>query len=166
LDIRTPEDFSAAWHLQTARTLRLLQFFDLPDLDLTPGPGAMSLSGQVAHIVAASEFTADLLLLEKPGLDGFARIPRIDSPTTASREIARSSRAVCEAAASLQEERWNAHCDVFGPPHDGPRRSIAFLMLDHFIHHLGALHVYARIAGKVPPKLYHTVDPTVFCGLE
>lgn len=166
MDLRTPEDFRHAWTRQALQNLRLVLLFEDPDLALVPGPGAMSLAGQLAHLCSASEFTVDLLREKTPSLEGFSRLPSFDSVREACRILARCLRRVQSAADSVDPDLWSEPCPVLGPDWNLPRRDLAFLMLEHGVHHTGALHVYARIAGKVPPKIYAPVDESLLHGLE
>jgi uncharacterized damage-inducible protein DinB len=144
----------------------LVLLFDDTDLALTPGPGAMSLEGQLAHLAAASEFTVDLLEQEHPTRDGFRRIPEYARVYDACRDLVRLLRRVQSASSSMTGDRWEERLATLGGEWCLPRRELAFLMEEHSVHHTGALHVYARLAGKVPPKIYSPVDESLLVGLE
>jgi uncharacterized damage-inducible protein DinB len=140
--------------------------FEDTDLALIPGPGAMTLRQQLAHLVAASDFTTDLLLLPVPTRDGFQRLPVLDTVREACVQLAQALRRVQQGTACVSEDAWNEVSTVLGPAWARPRRQLAFLMLEHAVHHTGALHVYARMAGKIPPKIYDPVDESLLAGLE
>jgi uncharacterized damage-inducible protein DinB len=167
MDTRTPGDFGSAWRSQTLRCLRLVLLFDDHDLALVPGPGAMSLAAQLGHLVAAAGFTAELLESEHPTREEFSRVPPVPTVRDGARLLVRQMRRVCRAADAVPLEWWENPCPVLGRDWNLPRRELAFLMLEHAVHHTGALHVYARIACKVPPKLYSAVDEaSLLRGLE
>jgi uncharacterized damage-inducible protein DinB len=121
----------------------------------------MSGFGQVAHLSAASAFTVDLLTLTTPNLHGFSRLPQLSTAEDCLRQIAQDTRSIQNAALNCSPERWDSSCSVLGPDWTRPRRELAFIMLDHVHHHMGALHVYLRLANKVPPKLYYPVDESL-----
>ena len=66
-------------------------------------------------------------------------------------------RAVANALKQLDEksgEEWSQPLPN-GPVMGGqPRFSVFWGIMDHTAHHRGALTVYARTRGKIPPNLY------------
>jgi uncharacterized damage-inducible protein DinB len=62
------------------------------------------------------------------------------------------------AAKKVDPARWKEEVTPWGPDHKFTRDKLALAMLEHEVHHAGQLHVYARVAGKVPAMLYAPVD--------
>lgn len=125
---------------------------------LTPAPGMMSAAHQVAHAAQTIEWFVDGAF--RP--DGFdtdweAHARAVQAVTSLADARAWFERAIAAAKAklgSLSDE------DLLAPIAPGPimgglpRFAIVGAVTDHTAHHRGALTVYARLAGIVPPMPY------------
>jgi uncharacterized damage-inducible protein DinB len=123
-----------------------------------PAPGTFSAAAMVAHAAQ----TIDWFFAGAFAPGGFdIDFERMDKEVRActSLEAARkwfneaTDRAKAAAAAHSAEE-WAAPLPP-GPIMGGiPRYAIASALTDHTAHHRGALSVYARLLGLVPPMPY------------
>lgn len=132
--------------------------FDEKESGFAPKPEMFT----VAHHVAHAAFTVDWFLEGVFGTRGF------DMNFAAHEELVRRVSSLKEARAWWERSMKTA-MDLVGAkseaelaqpmPKDGlmggaPRHSIVSGVADHTAHHRGALAVYARLVGKVPPMPY------------
>lgn len=125
---------------------------------IRPGEGSMSTAEQINHICAANNFLRGLLEDDQPTVGLFHRQYDVSSAAAAIRSLGTAIEEVRRAADRVTGERWAEVTDVLGQDWRMARGELAHVMLDHEIHHRGQLHVYARVAGKVPPVLYAPLD--------
>lgn len=137
------------------RSTRLLEEADSA---MTPKEGMFTAAQQVAHTAQTVEwfvrgaFSPDGFDLNFEGMD---KAVRAVTSLTAAR--AWMDRACAEAKAAVEshaEADWAVTLPP-GPIMGGlPRSSIFGALTDHTAHHRGALTVYTRLLGKVPPMPY------------
>lgn len=128
------------------------------DSNFAPKEGMFTAAGQIAHVAQTVEwfvngaFAAEGFSMDFEEMDKEVR-------ACASIQAARAwfERAVAQAHAVIEshsEEEWMAPLPP-GPIMGGQPRMVIFGALnDHTAHHRGALTVYARLLGKVPPMPY------------
>lgn len=128
------------------------------DSNFTPAPGMLTPAQQVAHAAQ----TVDWFLTGAFAPDGFPMdfeeqhkaIQAIKSLTTAREWMERSVASAQQAVDAHSEEEWKAPLPP-GPIMGGqPRYAIFGGLTDHTAHHRGALSVYSRLLGKIPPMPY------------
>ena len=141
------------------------EFFDRSTRSLTeadsgfaPVPGMYTVSQQVAHAAQ----TVDWFFEGAFAAAGFdMNMEKLDREIKAEASL-QSARAwfekACAAAKATieahSEEEWMATIAP-GPVFGGaPRVAILGGLTDHTAHHRGALAVYARLLGRVPPMPY------------
>jgi uncharacterized damage-inducible protein DinB len=124
----------------------------------TPAPGMFTAAALVAHTAQTIDwFFAGAFATAGFDLD-FERMDREVRACTsldAARVLfnAASDRAKAVAASHSAEE-WAAPLPP-GPIMGGlPRHAIVSALTDHTAHHRGALSVYTRLLGRVPPMPY------------
>lgn len=154
----SPEFFSQHYTITSLRTIRLVRQFEDKDLGLRPGPGSMSTAEQINHICASANFIRGLLSESEIKNEWFAREHDVSSVDAAVRVLFAALDEVKRAATQVDPERWTEEVTPWGPEHKFTRDKLALAMLEHEIHHTGQLHVYLRMAGKVPTMLYHPVE--------
>ncbi|MGI8906361.1 MAG: DinB family protein [Candidatus Sumerlaeaceae bacterium] len=154
----TPEAFANHYTQNALRTIRLVRQFEDKDFDLRPGPGSMSTAEQINHICASGNFIRGLLAEAEVKNEWFGRTYEVNSVDAAVRSLFLAMDEVKAVANNVPPERWTEEVAPWGPDFKFTRGQLALLMVEHEIHHNGQLHVYARMAGKIPVMLYHPVD--------
>jgi uncharacterized damage-inducible protein DinB len=154
----TPEFFAEHYKVTALRTIRLIQQFEDKDLELRPGDGSMSTAEQINHIAASANFIRGLLAESEIKNEWFMKHGDVSSVNAAIRTLFAALDKVNEAAKHVDPARWVEEVTPWGPDHKFTRNKLALAMLEHEVHHTGQLHVYLRMAGKVPAMLYHPVE--------
>lgn len=154
----TPGHFAERYTDTALRTLRLVRVFSDADMALRPGEGSMSTAEQVAHICASANFIRGLLEEEAIAREWFDRPFDCSAAERAVAALTGMLQEVRAAAAQASLEQWAEIVEPFGPEWRMSRGELAYVMMEHEIHHRGALHVYARVAGKIPPLLYAPLE--------
>lgn len=141
------------------------EFFDrstrvLEEADSTfaPKEGMFTAAQQVAHVAqtidwfvagafAEGGFSLDFETLDK-------QVRAVTSLSAARTWMERACAAAKAGIAAHSDEDWMASLPT-GPIMGGQPRFVIFnAMTDHSAHHRGALTVYSRLLGKVPPMPY------------
>lgn len=128
------------------------------DSEFAPVPGMFTAAQVVAHVAQTVEwFFAGAFRPEGFSMDweGMEREVRaVKSLAEARRWLDRAFRAGEAAIAAHSAAEWEAPLPD-GPVMGGaPRFTILGAIRDHTAHHRGALTVYTRLRGKVPPMPY------------
>ena len=141
------------------------QFFNRSTRSLTeehsgvkPAPDVMTAAQQVAHAAQ----TIDWFIEGAFRREGFdtnfqAHAKAIENCTSLTDARAWFAKAVAVATATLSSK---SNAELTAPIADGPimggapRMAIISAITDHTAHHRGALTVYARVSGLVPPMPY------------
>jgi uncharacterized damage-inducible protein DinB len=148
-----------------AQLAAMKEFFDRStrvledkDSEFAPQPGMYTVAQQVSHVAQTIEWFMNGAFA--PGgfdmdFEKAEREMRAVTTLTAARDWL--SRAMTEAGAIVDQhsdEEWSAPLPP-GPIMGGaPRYHIFGAINDHTAHHRGALTVYSRLLGKVPPMPY------------
>lgn len=125
---------------------------------LTPAPGMMTAAQQVAHAAQTIDwFMEGTFRPHGFSLDFEEHARAVAAVTSLAEARAWFERAIAAARASIgamsDEELLVPIAD--GPIMGGaPRFAMIGAITDHTAHHRGALTVYARLAGIVPPMPY------------
>jgi uncharacterized damage-inducible protein DinB len=143
---------------QTAKFFRTTtSIFEPDDAGFAPDPEMFTVAGQIAH----TGLTLDWFMAGAfgPGwdMDFEADVARAKAIT--SLEAARQAfeGGIANAIRTIGAA---SDADLMAPiPNDvvmdgAPRQAIVGAIVDHCAHHRGALAVYARLLGKVPPMPY------------
>jgi uncharacterized damage-inducible protein DinB len=143
----------------------ILEYFERSTRSLTeedsgfaPAEGMFTAAQQVAHAAQTIEwffegaFRPEGFSMDFEGMDREVRAVR--SLGEARQWLERAFAAGQASIASHTHEEWEALLPA-GPIMGGmPRFAILGAIRDHTAHHRGALTVYARLRGKVPPMPY------------
>lgn len=128
------------------------------DSSFVPAEGMWTAAQQVAHVAQTVEWFVEGAFA--PGgfsMDWEGMDQKVRAVTSLTEARAWLNRAVATASARIEstsEEEWAARLPP-GPILGGMPRFVIFgSMSDHTAHHRGALTVYARLRGKVPPMPY------------
>ncbi|MEE8128823.1 MAG: DinB family protein [Vicinamibacterales bacterium] len=128
------------------------------DSTYTPVEGVFTAAQQVAHAAQTIEWFVDGAFA--PGgfdldFEGHERkVREVTSLSDARAWLAKSVEHAQAVVASKTDEEWGQPLPD-GPVMGGqPRMSIFGAITDHTAHHRGALTIYARLRGKVPPMPY------------
>ncbi|MGE0431741.1 MAG: DinB family protein [Planctomycetota bacterium] len=124
----------------------------------TPADGMMTAAQQVAHTAHTVDWFVDGAFHRADGLDmDFASQAALFMKVTSLKE----ARAWLDKAfARAIEEIGNKTAAQLAEPIGGqimanaPKEAIVGGIIDHTAHHRGALSVYTRTCGKVPPMPY------------
>ena len=125
---------------------------------VTPAPGMMSAAQQVAHAAHTIDwFMQGAFRPEGFDMDfeGHAKI--VQGHTSLSAARAWFEKAMAAAVATVATK---TDADLMAPLPPGPimggapRMAVFSALADHTAHHRGALTVYARVSGIVPPMPY------------
>jgi uncharacterized damage-inducible protein DinB len=128
------------------------------DSSFAPAPEMFTAAQQVAHVAQTVEWFFEGAF--RPG--GFStdweamdrEVRAVESLAEARQWLDRAFALGQEAIAAHGPEEWEAPLAP-GPVMGGaPRFTILGALRDHTAHHRGALTVYARLRGKVPPMPY------------
>jgi uncharacterized damage-inducible protein DinB len=128
------------------------------DSSFTPKPELFTASQQVAHAAQTVDwfmhgaFAADGFSMDFEGMD--KEIRAVTSLDAARAWFERSCAGAVETINKHTDEEWMTPLPA-GPIMGGvPRLAVFGALTDHTAHHRGALTVYARLLGKVPPMPY------------
>jgi uncharacterized damage-inducible protein DinB len=115
-------------------------------------------AGQIAHVAQTIDwFVAGAFAPEGFSMDFEAMDKAVRACTSIEEARAQFEKAVANAHAVIEahtEEEWMGPLPP-GPIMGGqPRMAIFGAINDHTAHHRGALTVYARLLGRVPPMPY------------
>ncbi len=133
---------------------RSTRALDEADSGFTPAPGMFTAAAQMAH----AALVVDWFCHGAFALGGYERQEsEVRAVTSIKAARAWMDKAFQDAAKTIDahsEEEWDAPLPD-GPIMGGHRRFFIFgAIRDHTAHHRGALTVYARSLGKVPPMPY------------
>ncbi|MBZ5620789.1 MAG: DinB family protein [Acidobacteriia bacterium] len=137
---------------------RSTRILDEADSTFAPKDGMFTASQQVAHVAQ----TVDWFMKGAFAPSGFDMdFERMDKEVRATTSLA-AARASWERAYAAAKATVGAHSDDEwmaplppGPIMGGQPRFVIFgALTDHSAHHRGALTVYSRLLGKVPPMPY------------
>ena len=131
------------------------------DSGFTPAEGVFTTAQQVAHVAQTIDWFVEGAFqpsgfdMNFPAHDAKVRV--VTSLVDARAWVGRAVEAARQAIAANSDEEWGQPMPP-GPVMGGaPRMAIFGAITDHTAHHRGALTVYARLLGKVPPMPY--MDP-------
>ena len=144
-----------------------IEFFDRStrslteeDSDFSPAEGIFTTAQQVAHAAQ----TIDWFLEGAFRTDGFTmnfaehetEVRAVTSLAEARAWFVRAIETGRQVLAAHTDEEWGQPLPE-GIMGGAPRAAIFGAITDHTAHHRGALTIYARLRGKVPPMPY--MDP-------
>ena len=137
---------------------RSTRILEEADSNFAPKPGMFTASQQVAHVAQTVEwflhgaFDPAGFSMDFEGMERAVR-----GTTSLATARAWMDRACAGAKADVEahsEAEWMAPLPP-GPIMGGQPRFVIFgALTDHTAHHRGALTVYSRLLGKVPPMPY------------
>ncbi|MBL0157610.1 MAG: DinB family protein [Bryobacterales bacterium] len=128
------------------------------DSNYAPKEGLFTVAQVVAHVAQtvdwfiAGAFAAEGFSMDFEGMD--KQVRAVTSLDHARQWFARSIAKAKTAVEEKPESEWFAPLPP-GPIMGGlPRAAVLGACTDHTAHHRGALTVYTRLLGKVPPMPY------------
>ena len=136
---------------------RTTECLDEADASFAPVAGMMTVSQQVAHVASTVEWFVDGVFGGK-GFDmdfeaGAAKCNAVASLAEARAWLTRAFAGARQAFGARTDAELAA--PLFeNPILQGPLYGVIDAIVDHTGHHRGALSVYARLRGKVPPMPY------------
>ena len=141
------------------------EFFDrstreLEEADSTfsPSPGVMTTAQQVAHVAS----TVDWFLDGATTPHGFdldfenhkKKYEAVTSLKTAREWLDKAFERACSWVENATESDLNVSMPQGEIMGGEPRTSALLGIIEHTAHHRGALTIYARLRGKIPPMPY------------
>jgi uncharacterized damage-inducible protein DinB len=128
------------------------------DSTYSPAPGMLTAAQQVAHAAQTVEWFMTGAFAPNGFADDFEEqakaIHAITSLTAARDWMERACAAAHQTVDDHADREWTDPLPA-GPIMGGqPRYAIFGGLTDHTAHHRGALSVYSRMLGKVPPMPY------------
>ncbi|MDZ4860849.1 MAG: DinB family protein [Candidatus Hydrogenedentes bacterium] len=128
------------------------------DSSFVPEAGMMTAAQQVAHVAHTLDwFVQGMTRPEGFDLDFAAHAVEIAKVTSlkAAREwLDKAHKGVVTKVGRMTDEELNVPLPA-GPVMGGaPKLAVVGAISDHTAHHRGALSVYTRLLGKVPPMPY------------
>lgn len=131
--------------------------FDEADSTFAPKLGMFTLAQQVAHTAQAIEWFVDGAFRSE-GMDtNFEAAEKAIRGVTSLKDARAWMDRACAHAIDVIDKKSAADLErpIAGAIMAGdPRKAIFEAIADHTAHHRGALAVYARLIGKVPPMPY------------
>lgn len=141
------------------------EFFNRSTRNLTeahsgvkPAPGMMSAAQQVAHAAQTIDwFIEGAFRPEGFAMDFEAQSKALDAYTSLAKARAWFEKAIASAKSTVSTK---SDAELMAPLPPGPimggapRMAVLSGITDHTAHHRGALTVYARLNGIVPPMPY------------
>lgn len=150
--------FGQALAMQKTFFLRSVACFRAGDAGFAPQPGMFTVAGQIAHAAITVDWFIDGAFSPKGfDMDFPAHEAQARAVAGLAAAVARLGASYDAAVARLDRATMaEIHQPIAAGPIMGgaPRVSIITAMADHTAHHRGALAVYARLLGLVPPMPY------------
>jgi len=153
-----PNPFAAALRHVKECFDRATACFAEADAGFAPVPGVFTVAQHVAHVAQTIDwFLEGAFRPEGFDTDFAAHLARVERVTSLAEARAWLDRAVARGVEILKAQgpAEMARPIAPGPVLGGaPRSAILAGITDHTAHHRGALAVYARLRGKIPPMPY------------
>lgn len=136
---------------------KTLSAFAAEDSRFAPDPALFTVAGHVAHVADTVEWFVEGAFGDGWDLDFDASVARAKEVTSLEEATVWLDGAYSDAMSVVGKASAEA---LGGPIPDArimkgaPRSAIVGGIVDHTAHHRGALAVYARLCGKVPPMPY------------
>ncbi len=134
-----------------------LSVFEPADAAFTPDPELYTVAGHVAHAADSVDWLIEGGFGEGWDMDFEGLVAKAKAVTSLQEATEWLDRAFANAVAVV---RAASDKTLFEPIPDtrimegAPRSAVVGAIVDHTAHHRGALAVYARLIGKVPPMPY------------
>jgi uncharacterized damage-inducible protein DinB len=134
-----------------------LSVFQPADAGYTPNPELYSVAGHVAHAADSVDWLIEGGFGEGWDMDFEGLVAKAKAVTSLQEATEWLDRAFANAVAVVRAASDQV---LFEPIPDtrimegAPRSAVVGAIVDHTAHHRGALAVYARLIGKVPPMPY------------
>lgn len=137
---------------------RSTRVLDESDAGFAPAEGMFTTAAMVAHVAQTVDWFVEGAFAEGGFSMDFEKMDaEVRGVTSLAEARAWFAKAVAAAQAAVESrsmEEWSASLPP-GPIMGGmPRHAVLGALTDHTAHHRGALTVYARLRGKVPPMPY------------
>jgi uncharacterized damage-inducible protein DinB len=156
---------SALASLLAGQLKMMKEFFDRStrvleetDSGFIPCPGMLTVAQQVAHVAQTVDWFREGMVRPE-GFDvdfaaHMASVAKVTSLKEAREWHQRAHDAIMQQVAKMTDADLNAPLPP-GPVMGGaPKLAVIGALDDHTAHHRGALTVYSRLLGKVPPMPY------------
>jgi uncharacterized damage-inducible protein DinB len=134
-----------------------LSVFESADAAFTPDPELYTVAGHVAHAADSVDWLIEGGFGAGWNMDFEGLVAKAKAVTSLQEATEWLDRSFADAIAVV---RAASDQTLFEPIPDtrimegAPRSAVVGAIVDHTAHHRGALAVYARLIGKVPPMPY------------
>jgi uncharacterized damage-inducible protein DinB len=127
------------------------------DSKFAPAKGMFTVAQHVAHVAQTVDWFIEGAFRKAGFSMDFEGMNKETMKATSLKKAQAWLKQACKKAVSVLEKksREDMQKPITGPLMTGePRIAIIHAMSDHTAHHRGALTVYARLLGRVPPMPY------------
>ena len=134
-----------------------ISIFDEADAAFAPRPELYTVAGHIAHAADSVEWFVEGAFGEGWNMDfeGLIAAARaVETLEAANAWLDRAFAHAIEVFRAASDEDLAATIPDERIMKGAPRRAVVAPIVDHTAHHRGALTVYARLLGKVPPMPY------------
>ena len=131
--------------------------FDEADSDFAPKPGMFTVAQHVSHAAQTVRWFVDGAFSPEGMSSDFEGMEKEVRKVTSLSAARKQFDEACDYAVKFVDSKSAADFNVPIAGHimaGEPRHAIFQALADHTAHHRGALAVYARLIGKVPPMPY------------
>lgn len=134
-----------------------ISIFEAGDAGFAPQPELYTVAGHIAHAADSVEWFVEGAFgdgwnMDFDGLIAAARA--VETLEDANAWLDRAFARAVEVFGAASDEELDATISDERIMPGAPRRAVVGPIVDHTAHHRGALTVYARLLGKVPPMPY------------
>ncbi len=157
------EGYKASLQMDEKHFFQSISSLTEDDSNFKPTDEMFTAAAQIAHVGHTIDWFFDAAFHGKPWDMNFeAAEQHIKSFTSIEKAKAEVRAAFARAYATMDSISESDLMDTF-PPDDPilpnlPKLVVIGAITDHSAHHRGALTVYARLRGKVPPMPYMSED--------
>ena len=134
-----------------------LSVFGSDDAGFAPVPELYTVAGHVAHVADSVDWFVDGAFGEGWNMNFetlIARAKAVTSLSEATDWLDRSFANAGKVVGAASDQQLHEVIPDTRIMSGAPRMAIVSAITDHTAHHRGALTVYARLIGKVPPMPY------------
>lgn len=157
----TPEVLVTKLKMSKEYLDRSTRVLEEEDSGFAPDENAFTVAVQMAHIGITVDWIMEGAFGKGFNMDFGSHEMRAEDFTSlaAARGICdRNYQAAIDLVSSKTAEELNALCSPNPVVGEQPKWSAIDVIVEHTAHHRGALSVYTRLLGKVPPMPYMDVD--------
>ena len=131
--------------------------FEPADATFAPNPDLYTVAGHIAHTADSVDWFVEGAFGKGWDMDFEALIARAKSVSSleeANRWLERAFANAVNLVGQASDQELSESIPYIRIMEGAPRSAVVGGIVDHTAHHRGAMSVYARLIGKVPPMPY------------